>query len=167
MKIGNACIILLAVLICLLGVFIQVKATGAGGVVLLTPEEGKQLRLTEEEWNRPLLRMRGPRKGPRIAIKSPPVKETSQGPVIEVVSPIDLVVSFEKNLAPVNMSSLEVTARKGIFSKSLTDRLKPFIRETSLEAKGVQLPTGKFKIQISIADKNKEETVQTYRVIVK
>lgn len=64
------------------------------------------------------------------------------------------------------MSSLEVVARKGIFSKSLTERLKPYVDGTSLNVKKAEIPAGRFLIQISIADLNGRATAQSYELLV-
>ena len=63
------------------------------------------------------------------------------------------------------MNSLQIDAKKWLFSLSLTDRLKPYIQGTSLHAKGVQVPEGLFAIQIEIADVAGAKTVGTYRLM--
>src|SRR5215471_3065859 len=95
---------------------------------LLTSDEAKQLRLTEQEWRQPQPRMRALSLGPRIVIQMPTVKDTEAGREITTVTPTELQVSFEESQAPVDMDSLEVRARKGIFSKSLTSLLRPYIQ---------------------------------------
>jgi hypothetical protein len=65
------------------------------------------------------------------------------------------------------MQSLRVQARKGIFTKSLTETLQPYIRGTGIEATAVQVPEGRFAIQIDIADLQGRKTSETYRLEVK
>jgi len=134
--------------------------------VLLTPKEAVQLRLTEEEW-RPPPRTRGLSVGPRIIFKRPPVKDAADGPIIETASPTDFIIFFEPNRAPIDMKSLQIEAKKWLFSKSLTDRLKPYIQGTSLQATGVSIPQGLFVIQIEIADVAGAKTVATYRLMAR
>jgi hypothetical protein len=76
------------------------------------------------------------------------------------------MVLFNKRPAPVDMESLHVIAKKGIFSKTLTDRLKPYIQGTSIIAKRIKFPEGRFLIQISIADLKGMKTTETYRLKV-
>ena len=56
------------------------------------------------------------------------------------------------------MDSLQVRARKGFFRKSLTRRLKPYMRGTSIQAYNLQLPEGRFRLEIDIADRDGEIT---------
>lgn len=131
----------------------------------LSPEEADQLRLSEKEWSRPPFKTRGLSNGPVITIKQPTISNSST-PTLETTSPLSLSIFFEKKNAPVDMTSLEVVAKKGFFSKSLTERLKPFISGTTLEAKDLKIPKGKFKIQINIADTQGSQTSMEYRLVV-
>jgi hypothetical protein len=65
------------------------------------------------------------------------------------------------------MQSLRVQARKGIFTKSLTETLQPYTRGTRVEATAVQVPEGRFAIQIDIADLQGRKTSETYRLEVR
>jgi hypothetical protein len=51
------------------------------------------------------------------------------------------------------MNSLDVEAKKGLFSVSLTDRLKPYIHGNKLEANKIKIPQGQFTVIIRIADR--------------
>jgi hypothetical protein len=75
---------------------------------------------------------------------------------------MNLLVEFVETSAPVDMKSLEVKAKKGLFSKSLTDKLKPYIKGAAIEANGLQVPEGRYLIEIYIADSNGTETTVTY-----
>jgi hypothetical protein len=129
----------------------QVRSVGQRTLALLTPNEAVQLRLAEGEWQPPP-RTRAPSLGPRIVIERPPIKQAADGPIIDTVSPTDIMILFEENHAPVDMNSLQIEAKKWLFSLSLTPRLKPYIQGASLRAKSVQIPEGLFVIQIEIAD---------------
>lgn len=132
----------------------------------LLPDESEvsELQLTEEEWNASIERLRELSEGPRIIIKKPQVDfETS---TIVLNTPADLLVFFEKNREPVDMNSLNVVAKKGFFSKSLKERLEPFIQGTTLDVQNMELPSGKFRILISIADESGKKTKQEYRLRV-
>jgi hypothetical protein len=64
------------------------------------------------------------------------------------------------------MSSLEVNAKKGVFTKRLTDRLTPFIEGTTLAVSSIEVPAGRFQIEIKIKDLEGHETTRTYRLVV-
>jgi hypothetical protein len=129
--------------------------------VLFTPEEIKGLQLTEHEWLLPLSQSTSDL-GPRIVLQHPSVKRNGRVPVIETDTPARLRVFFEPNASPVDMSSLQVRARKGFFKKSLTQFLKPYIHGTMIEAQNLQFPSGKFMIEIDISDRAGQSTSQSY-----
>jgi len=144
----------------------HMQLVGQRTLALLTPNEATQLRITEEEWQLPP-RTRALSIGPRIIIKCPPIKDVADGPLSETISPTDLMIFFEENRASVDMNSLQVEAKKWLFTLSLTARLRPYIQGTSLQAKGVRVPEGLFVIQIEIADVAGAKTVGTYRLMSK
>jgi hypothetical protein len=124
------------------------------------------LRLTEGEWQPPP-RTRALSVGPHIVIKHPSLRDAIDGPIIETISPTDFIILFEENRAPVDMNSLQIEAKKWLFTLSLTGRLRPYIQGTSLQAKGVEVPAGLYVIQIEIADAAGAKTVGTYRLMVR
>jgi hypothetical protein len=144
----------------------QTQSLSPRRLALLTPEEAAQLRLTEQEWQ-PAPRLRALPSGPRIVIQRPTVSNAADGPLIETVSPTDFVISFEANRAPVDLDTRQIEARKWLFTKSLTARLKPYVQGTSLQATGVSIPEGLFVIQIEIADIAGAKTVGTYRLMAR
>jgi hypothetical protein len=161
----KACLVMVAAFLGLVNMG-QVQSVGQRTLALLTPNEAAQLSLTEEDWQPPP-RTRALSIGPRIIIKRPPIKDTADGPVIDTISPTDIIILFEENRAPVDMNSLQIEAKKWLFTLSLTARLRPYIQGTSLQAKGVQVPEGLFVIQIEIADVAGAKTVGTYRLVAK
>lgn len=135
-------------------------------MLLLTPEEAEQLRLTVEEW-RQSTRMRALPTGPYIVVRYPQVNETETGPVIEATSPTSLSLHFDENQAPVDMSSFQGKATKGIFTKSLTTLLQPHMHGTSVDVEEMEIPEGQFRITIEIADIEGAKTVETYGLAVR
>jgi hypothetical protein len=122
-------------------------SAGRAPLQLFSAADAHQLNLTDQEWHRVhRTRSTGAAAGPRIVIQKPTLKESSDGPTIETVTP--------------------ATARKGFFSKSLTDLLKPYVNGTALQVQDVAIPEGRFRIEIVIADKNGAKTVETYRLQV-
>ncbi|HUU40718.1 MAG TPA: hypothetical protein VMW42_07250, partial [Desulfatiglandales bacterium] len=77
-------------------------------------------------------------------------------------TPMDLLIVFEQTSMPVDMSSLYVVAKKGFFSKTLTERLEPYVSGTTIDAKGVKIPKGKFLIEVTIADQDGFKTTGSY-----
>ena len=144
-------------------------------LVLFTPEEADELRHTTEEELRdtekltPIMRLRSAPKGPHIYINEPPLTHTDGVPTILVLKQLHptLLVKFEANQAPVNMESLQIKGKKGIFSKSITDRFIPYIKGTTIEAEDMEMRNGKFILQVTIADVNNNRTNNNYRLIVK
>jgi hypothetical protein len=133
-------------------------------VVLFSHDDARKLRLTDEQWRHPP-HARALSDGPNIVIRSPQVV-SGDVPTIEAQTPINLVVIFEPRNSPVDMSSLAVEAHKGFFSKSLTDMLRPYIHNDSIEVSKAQIPAGKFLLDISIGDQAGNVTTATYRLKV-
>lgn len=131
-------------------------------IILLSEHDAEQLRLSgNEDWPK-AGRTRSLLVGPRIVIKSPEVKASATGSIIETSSPTTLAVLFEQGRAPVDMTSLQVRAKKGFFSKSLTQLFLPYIQGTQLMAQDVTIPEGRFFVEIEIADVNGVKTVEAY-----
>jgi hypothetical protein len=141
-------------------------ASAQSRLFLLTPDEAARLRLGREDLGvvEPSLRGTG---GPRIFVREPAVRQTSDGPVIETTPSTNFLIVFEANGSPVDMDSLEIKAKKGILSMSLTPRLKPFIEGTTLKADSVSVPEGRFLIQIEILDRAGARAVERYRLDVR
>ena len=136
----------------------------ADSVVLFTSQEARELRLNEREW-RHGARQRALAMGPKIVVRRPPLMP-GDIPTIETQSPTDLLVIFEPRDSPVSMDSLNITARKGLFSKSLTELLRPYIRGDAIEVSRVEIPTGRFMLDVSIADTKGNTTSTSYRLEV-
>ena len=136
-----------------------------GHLVLLDQRDAARLKLTDHEW-RHVPRTRGIQAGPRIIVKRPPISQSSGVPTIETTSPVTLSVVFDDDRSPVDMSTLEVSAHRGPFSKSLTAMLRPFIRQNALEVSNARIPLGRFLLEVSIADQAGNRTDEMYRLEV-
>ena len=148
-----------------------------GGVnLILTQQEASQLNHTDSEWQTFMgvwiatkrsgdlyyANAEPSDNGPVIIIQVPEAEGGSDIPTIETTTTTDLLIEFQDRMTPVDMGTLQVIAKKGFFKKSLTNRLKPYIQGTSLHARGVNIPAGKFLIQVSIADRVGIKTTETY-----
>lgn len=137
-------------------------------LTLLTFEEARELQLDDAEWEAGSIpKSVGIGIGPKIVFENPIVQTTDNGLLIASKSTMDLVILFEDGLSPVDMESLKVKARKGWFSKSLTKRLKPYLQGNSIRAEKVKIPSGRFKLEIKIADTSGTEVLQEYLCEIK
>lgn len=162
---------------CLMILAVHVSVLADDTVELFTEQAAGELNLDKmkgEKWDQYLdeyiIRAhKGLSFGPVIKVKYPEVIDAPSGPTIQLTSPTDLFIEFLplENGKPVDMKTLEVVGKKGFFSRSLTDKLKPFVRENRLEAKKVKIPAGKFHFQVSIADTDGAETTKNFVVTVK
>ena len=132
---------------------------------LFSEEVAQELRVEGDDWD-PIPRARSVSLGPVIAIRNPEITRVDGADTIQTNSPANMLVVFEPNQAPVDMSSLDVKAKKGLFSKSLTDKLTPYIDGTTLVVENLEVPPGKFQIEILVKDLEGNETTQTYRLVV-
>lgn len=145
--------------------------------ILIRTEDAAELNLGElngNDWdayvNKYLMDTRGTiTNGPRIEIKYPSVIDDDIVKKIETHSPTSLNVEFFKNETgeEVDMGTLEVIGKKGWFQKSLTKKLKPYIRGTKLEASNIEIGRGKYHLYVSIADMAGVKTEENYILIVR
>jgi hypothetical protein len=144
----------------------QAAAEDEDSFMLFSLDEASELGMSAEELrDLPLpLQSRGS-SGPEIALQSPPISDQASN-TIELKSPANLRISFAARQADVDMSSLEVKAKKGFVSKSLTKRLMPYIAGTEILADGIELPSGRFVIIVAIADLDGDFSEEEYRLIV-
>lgn len=140
--------------------------------MLLTGEEAAMLDLNtmpRKDYyryaNRNLMNARGNcETGPRIEFSQPEVTLSKEGPTVKIQPPAKLVVFFfeGKSGKPVDMSTLKVVGKKWGFSNNLTKRLRPFIVGQKIDAANVEIPSGKFHLEVSIADTSGMKTVANY-----
>jgi hypothetical protein len=156
----------LSLLMLLLALPLRTLAAGGNApgraVVLFAPDEASQLRFSNDDWPQ-VRRSRAIESGPRVVFQHPAVHDSDAGPTVEMTTPGSLLVRFEPNQAPVDMNSLQVTARKGFFSKSLTELLRPYVHGATVDVSRLEIPTGKFLIEIAVADQQGTKTVASYR----
>jgi hypothetical protein len=107
--------------------------------------------------------------GPYIDIRYPAVITSDGRKIIEIQSPMRLDIAFVKREAgdSVNMNSLEVTGKKGWFSKRYTDRIRPYVDGNMINVSGVSIPSGTFYLQVSIADVAGVRTTEEYILVVR
>jgi hypothetical protein len=165
---------LLFVLVFFLGVsffvVLQIRNVFAANLELLTPEEANRLHLTDTDIREELpfsAKTRSLSIGPKINFKTPPTHQDPDGIIlVELRGNSQLLIDFLKTQAEVDMNSLDVEAKKGLFSVSLTDRLKPYIHGNKLEANEIKIPPGQFTVIIRIADRTGTVTEKAYRFLV-
>jgi hypothetical protein len=98
------------------------------------------------------------------------------GPIIKVEKPdpdhlyndlIDILISFDKNPTgePVNMESLRIIYLK-MFGIDITDRIRPYIKETRIDANGIKFPEGEHEFEIRIKDREEMESSEVIKIKV-
>jgi hypothetical protein len=159
-------------------VWLWPTSAGAAQVVkhpalpLFTAEEAEKLRLLDEEWQivDELLTRRQAlsTRGPLIAVRSPSVQPTKPVPTIETTTPIHFAVHFLAQGAPVKLQTLEVCGKAWGFQRCFTDKLTPYLNTHTniLDVPNLDIPTGKYVIEIRITDAQGQETVADYKVAV-
>jgi len=166
---------LLFVLVFFLGisffVVLQSRDVFAANLELLTPEEASLLHLTDTDMREELpfsSKLRSLSIGPKINFRMPPTRQDPDGIIlVEMSGNSQLSIDFLQTQAEVDMNSLDVEAKKGLFSVSLTDRLKPYIHGNKLEANEIKIPAGQFTVIIRIADRVGTFTEKAYRFLVR
>lgn len=82
------------------------------------------------------------------------------GPGIEIVrpqegeivpTPAEILIRFLPKTATIDLSSLKVTLLKFI-PIDLTDRLKPYVNPDGIAVKDAKVPTGTYRVRITLAD---------------
>ncbi len=103
-------------------------------------------------------------------------QEIATGPIIVVEKPeddalyndlIDILIHFKKNPLgeKVNMDSLRIIYLK-LFGIDITDRLKPYINETTIDATKIKFPEGYHEFEIRIQDAEEIESTKLVSVRV-
>ena len=106
----------------------------------------------------------------------PVSKQPMAGPIIKVEKPdpdrlyddlIDILISFDKNPIgePVNMESLRIIYLK-MFGIDITDRIRPYVKETRIDANGIKFPEGEHEFEIRIKDRDQMESSEIVKIKV-
>ena len=103
-------------------------------------------------------------------------KQSMAGPIIIIEKPdedqfyddlIDILISFDRNPIgePVNMESLRIVYLK-MFGIDITDRIRPYVKETRIDANGIKFPEGEHEFEIRIKDNEQMESSEIFRIKV-
>ena len=74
------------------------------------------------------------------------------------------ITGFRETRGEIDFDSLDVRGRKFGFSKSVTDLVRPYLEGHVLAAKNVELPKGKFLVEVEIQDVEGRKTVRPFFV---
>jgi hypothetical protein len=134
---SSALLVLLSVL------FLSSTVGAATDEWLITPEEA-QMQVRDGSYAEPVAANEGP--GPVILLKNPKMLK-------KLRSPIDIFIAFEpgKSGKPADMKTLKVTLI-GFININITDRLREYIKGTSLDVEEAKLPSGKHRLRMRIKD---------------
>ena len=69
------------------------------------------------------------------------------------------------NLSSVNMDSLRIIYLK-MFGIDITDRIRPYIKETLIDANGIMFPEGKHEFEVRIKDTEQMESFEIFKIKV-
>jgi hypothetical protein len=148
--------------------------------VLSGAEEKKTVSwITEKEASLPAMKPSGTSAKGATESKSQPFqvkKQSMAGPIIKVEKPdpdhlyddlIDILISFDRNPIgePVNMDSLRIIYLK-MFGIDITDRIRPYVKETRIDANGVKFPEGEHEFEIRIKDNEQMESSEIIKIKV-
>ena len=103
-------------------------------------------------------------------------KQSMAGPIITIEKPdedqfyddlIDILIRFDKNPigASVNMDSLRIIYLK-MFGIDITDRIRPYIKETLIDANGIMFPEGEHEFEVRIKDTEQMESSEIFKIKV-
>ena len=135
--------------------------------------------ITKEEAALPA--MKHPETGIRNRINAedqpfPVRKESTTGPIIKIEKPdpdklyndlIDILIRFDRNPVgePVNMESLRIIYLK-MLGIDITDRVRPYVKETRIDANGIMFPEGEHEFEVRIKDIEDMGSAKIFKVKV-
>ena len=106
-----------------------------------------------------------------------PINQQSvAGPIIKIEKPdpdklyndlIDILIRFDRNPIgeSVDMKSLRIIYLK-MFGIDITDRILPYVKETRIDANGINFPEGEHEFEIRIKDTNELESNELFKIKV-
>ncbi len=135
--------------------------------------------ITEEEAALPAMKPSQTNKRGLFESDNQPFQVKNQniaGPIIKVEKPdpdhlyndlIDILISFDKNPIgePVNMDSLRIIYLK-MFGIDITDRIRPYVKETRIDANGIKFPEGEHEFEIRIKYSDQMESSEIIKIKV-
>ena len=138
----------------------------------VAPDEGGasnalQLVTDQEAAAAPEFRTRGPapvlpKNGPVIKIMQPTVTGDS------ITAPFPLEIEFEPRPggSPAKMDTLKVTYLK-LIELDITDRVRPYVTANRVMVKECNIPQGRHRVKISVADREGNTTAEIIEMRVK
>ncbi|MEE4241917.1 MAG: hypothetical protein V2I36_10645 [Desulfopila sp.] len=167
----------LSVLTPLLHAVLDCSTVIASPVILFTEKEGEKLSMSEQEWQ---LILQAEEQAGMAADDVQPYSEADRvgtvterdGPIVSIINPtssgihyeadipVNLLVFLKSYLAPIDIDTLHIKGKRGIFSLNITDRLKPFLRQPTggenadyvIEGSIPSLRPGRYHVVMSLAD---------------
>ena len=135
--------------------------------------------ITQEEAALPSMKPNETRMGNRPESKKetfPINQQSGAGPIIKIEKPdqdqfyddlIDILIRFDKNPVgePVNMESLRIIYLK-MLGIDITDRVRPYVKETRIDANGVMFPEGEHEFEVRIKDIEDMGSTKVFKVKV-
>lgn len=140
----------------------------AESIQLFSDEEGAVLSLSISEWHEAV----SLQSSSFAARDAQPYSVIQDGPLVSIVDPaaagkrykadipVSLLIYLKSHTAPIDIDSLSITGKRGIFSLDITDRLTPFLRKSVagedadyvIEGQIDKLRGGRYMVVFSLAD---------------
>ena len=159
---------LLGALVCLSALIAPLVADNTQTTVWFSAADAENLRLTEEDIGFLSAQSKAfTQGGPEIMWVYPKLSGdagSSKDNRVAFSSPSTLTLEFKKTMSDIDFDTLDVRGRKFGFSKSVTELVRPYLHGNVLDAKNVELPKGKFLVEVEIHDVDGRKTVRPFFV---
>ena len=125
-----------------------------------------QLVTDQEAAAAPEFRTRGP--GPALPKDGPVIKILQPAATGEVATPFPLEIEFEPRAggSPARMETLKVTYLK-LIELDITERVRPYITANRVMVKECNIPQGRHRVRISVADRDGKVTAEVIEMRVR
>lgn len=161
-------VVLTTVLALLMAPLFTASAQDAESIVWFSDADAEALRLTEDDITMLSAQSKAfIQGGPEIQWVFPELAGdagSSKDKRVTFTSPSSLTIEFVPTRGAIDYSTLDVRGRKFGFSKSVTDLVRPYLNGNVLAAKNVELPKGKFLVEVEIHDVEGRKTVRPFFV---
>jgi len=142
------------------------------GDSLFTDDEAKVLRYSHDEWKKEVLPTNKPDTidHPSIHFEKPPVENTDHGPTIVAIDPASVLIVIKQNDSPLDPGTLKVWGEKFFIHVDVTEKVLKYFKTDKegayIKADSIHIPSGHYKVGISIADVNGNKTEKKFRLKV-
>jgi len=158
----------LSSILLVISIFIVGNQSNAEHLVLFTEQEEAKLNIPFGKWQQYVFEYSTTHSHGDVL----PYSKNALGPIVSIVDPsatgeqyrasipVKLLVYLKSFQSPIDLESLAITGKRGIFSLDITDRLLPFMRQPKskenadyvIEGEIPHLRSGNYHVVFSLAD---------------